>query len=190
MSDITELERRITAALDRIGNGLEDLETPAPSGPDPETLAALTAAQAQIADLTQALSDEKLASAQHEERLKSVRETSERHQAAMDIQVFEQQKSAATLDAELQRLRRACEELRASNISLRSALEEGMADPHMINKAMLAELETLRAARSVEMAQADAVLAAIEPLVKQAGWESSQDSAAAQNPNLREQTDA
>ncbi|MGH1578781.1 hypothetical protein [Planktotalea sp.] len=168
MSDITELERRITAALDRIGTGLDGLEAPAPAGPDPETLAKLEAAEARAAELEQALTDEKLANAQLEERMKSVRETADRHASAMDIQAYEQQQTTARLDADLQRLRRAAEDLRASNLGLRDALEKGLAEPHLINKAMLAELETLRATRSVEIAQADTVLAALEPLVKRA----------------------
>lgn len=167
MSDITELERRITSALDRIGRGLDGLDTPA-AGPDPDTVAKLETAQARIAELEQALADEKLANAQIDERLKSVQGKADRHASAMDIQIFEQQQSTAKLDGELQRLRRASEDLRASNLSLRTALEEGVSEPHLINKAMMAELETLRAARSVEIAQADAVLAALEPMVKRA----------------------
>jgi predicted nucleic acid-binding Zn-ribbon protein len=169
MSDITELERRITAALDRIGTGLDGLAAPVAAGLDPaEIQESLDIAGARAEQLELALSDEKLANAQLEERLKSVREKSERYASAMDIQALEQQKTTAKLDAELQRLRRASEDLRQSNLSLRDALEQGLDEPHLINKAMLAELETLRATRSVEVAQADAVLAALEPLVKRA----------------------
>jgi hypothetical protein len=174
MSDITELERRITAALDRIGTGLDGLAPPAPAGPDPEMQAKLVAAETRAAELAQALSDEKLANGQLEERMKTVRETADRHASAMDIQAYEQQQATARLDADLQRLRRAAEDLRVSNLSLRDALEKGLTEPHLINKAMLAELETLRATRSVEIAQADAVLATLEPLVKRA----AQDAAA------------
>ena len=178
MSDITELERRATAALDRIGTGLDGLAAPKPAGPDPEELqAALDIAAARADELEQALSDEKLANAQLEERMKSVRDTADRHASAMDIQAFEQQQTTAKLDADLQRLRRASEDLRASNLSLREALEQGLSEPHLINKAMLAELETLRAARSVEIAQADALLAALDPLVKRAAQEAAKADA-------------
>jgi len=177
MSDITELERRISAALDRIGTGLDGLAAPAPTGPDPTELqAALDIAAGRAEELEKALSDEKLANAQLEERLKSVRDTADRHASAMDIQAFEQQQATAKLDADLQRLRRASEDLRASNISLRDALEQGLSEPHLINKAMLAELEPLRATRSVEIAQADAVLSALEPLVKRAAQESKAET--------------
>lgn len=172
MTDITELERRITAALDRIGAGLDGIG--GQSGGDPEAQAKLDAAEARIAELTQALDDEKAVSMQAEERLKTIREKSERHSSAMDIQVFEHQQATAKLDGELQRLRRAAEDLRASNLQLREALEAGVAEPHLINKAMLAELETLRATRQVEIAQADAVLAALEPLAKRAAREAAE----------------
>lgn len=175
MSDITELERRITSALDRIGAGLDGMGAATPDGPDPELQAALDAAQARIEELEQALTDEKLANAQLEERMKAVREKADRHSAAMDIQAFEQQQSTAKLDADLQRLRRAAEDLRTSNLSLREALEQGISEPHLINKAMLAELETLRATRAVEIAQADALLASLEPLVKRAAQEAAED---------------
>lgn len=177
MSDITELERRITSALDRIGAGLDGLDGAVPAGPDPELQAKLDTANTRIEELEQALSDEKLANAQLEERMKAVREKADRHSAAMDIQAFEQQKATAKLDADLQRLRRAAEDLRASNLSLREALEQGVAEPHLINKAMLTELETLRATRSVEIAQADAVLASLEPLVKRAAQEAADEAA-------------
>ncbi|WP_439142557.1 hypothetical protein [Planktotalea sp.] len=194
MSDITELERRITAALDRIGTGLDGLEAPAPAGPDPaemqnsldiaaarveeleKELSDLKAASADMDALKQSLSDEKLANAQLEERMKSVRDTADRHASAMDIQALEQQKATAKLDSDLQRLRRAAEDLRASNLSLRNAMQDGLSEPHLINKAMLAELETLRATRAVEMAQADAVLAALDPLVKRAAQEAAKSA--------------
>ena len=178
MSDITELERRITAALDRIGTGLDGLAAATPAGPDPAELqAALDIAAARAEELENALRDEKLANAQLEERMKSVRDTADRHASAMDIQALEQQKTTAKLDSDLQRLRRAAEDLRASNLSLREALEAGVAEPHLINKAMLAELETLRATRSVEIAQADAVLAALDPLVKRAAQDAAKADA-------------
>ena len=185
MSDITELERRITAALDRIGTGLDGLAPPAPEGSYPaEMQASLDVTAARVDELEKALNDEKLANAQLEERMKSVRDTADRHASAVDIQAAEQKRTTAKLDSELQRLRRAAEDLRQSNLGLRDALEQGLNEPHLINKAMLAELETLSATRSVEMAQADAVLAALEPMVKRA----AQDAAKADD--AKESSDA
>lgn len=49
MTDLSELEQRITAALDRIASGVDTLSRPAP-GPDPDTAAQLVALQAELAD--------------------------------------------------------------------------------------------------------------------------------------------
>lgn len=173
MSDITELERRITAALDRIGTGLDAVVS---TGHQRALTEKLAAAEKLAAELEGSLNDETLANAQLEERMKGIRETADRHASAMDTQAQEQRRTTSKLDGDVQRLRRAAEELRASNISLRSALEQGVSEPHLINKAMMAELETLRAARSVEIAQADAVIAALEPLVQNALNDDSQNA--------------
>ena len=40
-----------------------------------------------------------------------------------------------------------------------------MTEPHLLNKAMLAELEALRATRLSEMAEMDEILAELKPLI-------------------------
>ncbi len=69
------------------------------------------------------------------------------------------------LDGELQSLRKANEQLRDNNKALREANEAGVAEPHLINKSMLAELEGLRAARAADRAEADLVMADLERLI-------------------------
>ncbi|MEP5155396.1 hypothetical protein [Planktotalea sp.] len=176
MSDITELERRITAALDRIGAGIDGLQAPEPAGPDPEMVAQLeaaeanaTAAQARIAELEATLKEQAEAKDELEAYLTQKSEEAVAAAQSATAEAYEQRKATAKLDTDLQRLRVAAEGLRASNIGLRAALEGGVGDAALINSAMSAELETLRAARSVEIAQADALLASLEPLVKRAG---------------------
>ena len=73
--------------------------------------------------------------------------------------------SLQKLDGELQRLRRANSELRAAAVELRAAASEGGADPHLVNKAMAAELEAVRAAQAADAAEAEAILTALRPLV-------------------------
>jgi hypothetical protein len=48
---------------------------------------------------------------------------------------------------------------------LRAANETGVGEPHLINKAMMAELEALRAVRSSDRAEVDAIIAELEPIV-------------------------
>ncbi len=63
MSDISDLESRITTALDRIGRGLDAL------GPKPDA-----GQDAEIATLKVALEEEKTANAQLEERVRAIKE--------------------------------------------------------------------------------------------------------------------
>jgi hypothetical protein len=72
------------------------------------------------------------------------------------------------LDAELGRLRRANDQLRATNEELTGALAEQIGEPHLVNKAMLAELESIRAARAADLAENAALIAALEPLLTEA----------------------
>ena len=173
MSQIEDLQGRITAAMERIGAGVTALS-------EQEKNNALGADRA--AELTAALDEEKLANAQLQERLASVKS---KHGDEIEALKGELDKSVeltkmrteleahsvamARLDMDVQRLRQANDLLRESNAALRQANEQGVAEPHLINKAMLAELEGLRAARATDAAEASAVLAKLEPLLADAG---------------------
>lgn len=171
MTQIDELQHRITAALDRVAQGVVKIEarateaaSAAPALPeaDPE----------EIARLKEALDEEKLANAQLEERVRKLHDTHqaelEAAQAAAPPPAPQPSVDVAALDQEMQRLRQANEMLRATNEELRSALAENVGEPHLINKAMLAELESLRAARAVESAETNAILASLTPLLEAA----------------------
>ena len=153
MSDIDELQGRITAAMDRLAQGVERIST-APAGPDPETL--------------QALEEERTANAQLQERVRALKTKSEAESAALRAQLEEAQARMAQLDQDLQRVRRANGQLTDACNALIAANQEGVGEPHLINKAMLAELEGLRAARAADVAEAEAILGALGPLVEKA----------------------
>ncbi len=70
------------------------------------------------------------------------------------------------LDAELQRLREVNSQLEDNNRALREACETGQVDAALINKAMLTELESLRAQRSVEQAEAAVAMVSLDALVQ------------------------
>lgn len=155
--DIVELERRITVALDRIGQGLSELgPQAAPNEIDGSELEALRAA----------LEDERLVTAQLEERIKTLNARLDNRFAEATARVEKQAEAMEKLDTELQRLRGANDQLRASNVALREANEKGVGDAQLINKAMQAELEGLRAARAADAAESAAVLSAMEPLLR------------------------
>lgn len=165
MSQIEELQSRITAAMGRIGTGLETLATAsaASAEPDPEVLAQLE--------------DEKLANAQLEERLRSIKRRHADELTALQASLEQQGEAMARLDMDVQRLRQANEQLRDSNSALRNANEEGVGEPHLINKAMLAELEALRATRATDAAEAGAVLSKLEPLLAAAQAQPDEEEA-------------
>mmetsp|Transcript_21150 Transcript_21150/g.33929 ORF Transcript_21150/g.33929 Transcript_21150/m.33929 type:complete len:161 (-) Transcript_21150:1440-1922(-) len=153
MSDIDELQRRITAAMDRIASGVGALGQS--SGEDSAALAT-------------ALEDEKLANAQLTERLRALKERYEAAVAEATATATAAEGRITDLDLELQRLRKANDQLRQSNAALRTANEEGVGEPHLINKAMMAELEALRAARAADVAEASSIIGALTPLLDQA----------------------
>ena len=154
MSDIEELQRRITAAMDQVAFGLDKLGTASAAGPDPDTLAQLE--------------EERTVNAQLQERVRTLRNKSDAEIADLRARTQEADARMAQLDIELQRVRRANSQLTDACAALRDANAEGVGDAHLINKTMLAELEALRAARAADVAEASVILASLQPLVEAA----------------------
>lgn len=163
MSQIEDLQSRITAALDRISQGLEGISS---DGADAEEVAALR----------QKLEDEQTANAQLEERLKRMKEKLDALEGDAESAAREHSEGLTKLDRDLQSLRRANAQLRENNKALREAIEAGVAEPHLINKAMLSELEGLRAARAADRAETEAVMAELGRIAKAAAAASSEDA--------------
>ncbi|WP_170580301.1 hypothetical protein [Ruegeria arenilitoris] len=140
MSQIEDLQRRIMAAMDRIGTGIEALQSAGPvSGSEDGQLRA-------------ALDEEKLANAQLEERLKSLKERHDQEIDALRAQLGESNAKLATVEAaraELAEAKAALENqdegaaLKAEISELRRQLEDSERIPELN-----AELEMLRAERA------------------------------------------
>ncbi len=152
MSEIDTLQQRLTAAMDRISTGLGAVGST--SNADADALQA-------------ALEDEKLANAQLQERVRKLSDQQAGAAAAAEAAASQAQARVAELDLELQRLRKSNDQLRESNMALRTANEEGVGEPHLINKAMMAELEALRATRAADVAEASSIIGALTPLLDQ-----------------------
>lgn len=179
MNQMDELESRLTAALEKIGAGLDAMSAaaeargraaaeaearpaPEPAAPDVE------ADPEELERLRTELDEERLANAQLEARVKALKERLEAHDAGDTAPAggAEQLPEAlARLDAELQRLREANDKLRESNAALREANAEGVGEPHLINSAMLAELESMRALRASEAAESSSIMSQLVPLL-------------------------
>lgn len=161
MQDMVELERRITAALERIGKGLDRITATAPQPP-----ASGAAPAGADAALRAQLEEEKSLTAQLQERLRMLKERDSKADLQAKIDKLTQQLDVQGL--ELQRLRRTTVTLREQLAALTSAQAAGVAEPHLINKAMAAELDALRALRLTETAEMDEILAALEPHLTEA----------------------
>ncbi|MFO1203854.1 MAG: hypothetical protein U1E58_14585 [Tabrizicola sp.] len=161
MQEITELEKRITAALERIGKGVDRLAT------QPRAAAPAATAPANDAALRAQLEEEKSLTAQLQARLRAAKERESKGDLQEKVDRLTQELDVQGL--ELQRMRRVNASLREQLEALRSAAAAGATEPHLINKAMAAELEALRATRLTEIAEMDEILAALEPHLTEAG---------------------
>lgn len=150
MTDVTALQSRIAAALDRIRVGVEGM-----SGSVDETL------QARLAE-------EQTANAQLEERVKALKDRQDGKIAELEGRVSAHAGQMEKLDAELQRLRASNADMREVNAQLRSAATDGVAQPELINRALMAEVEALSAQRAADAAEVEAILSDLKPLIAEA----------------------
>lgn len=146
MSDIEQLQHRISAAMDRVAYGLTQLEPN--SAEDVDALKA-------------ALSQEQAAKAELQARAIALSQETATQRAQAETAMASLKDKMAALDADMQKLKHANDKLREANQALREANQNGVGNPHLINMSIVAELESLRAARGVERAEAEAILAAL-----------------------------
>ena len=155
MNDLDDLQSRLGAALVRIRTAAERLK---PADEGEET----------VAELKARLDEERTANAQLEERVKALKDRQDTRIAELEGQVAASDGRLAALDQDLQALQQANAELRAVAEEMHKALAEGVAEPELVNRAVLAELEALRAARSADRAEMDAILSELQPILKEA----------------------
>ena len=162
MAEISDLEQRINQALDRIGVGLD---------------AVAGASSGNIEALQDALDAEKMANAQLEERLRTL---NEKHEAEMRelrssledrVSQLEGALEALTEEssgtkAQARALRQSNQRLQASLQTLREESATGI-EPHLINHAMMSELEALRASRLSDQAELTAILGTLKPMLEE-----------------------
>lgn len=153
MGQIDDLEHRISAALDRIGAGVEGLSL---------------GDTAKTEQLEAALEEERAANAQLEERLKTLRERTSANTVQLEQKVERLQAQLAASEAQAAKLRALNERLQHATEQLRRQNETMVGDPHLVNTAMMTELEAVRTARAGDVAEMDALLAEMKPLVGEA----------------------
>lgn len=151
MSEIEELQQRILSAMDRVAQGVDAL-----GGAETGALEALR----------DELSAEKASNAELNERVNALGKRQEEVIATIEAKARER---LADLDSQLQKLRQANGQLAQACEALRDANAEGVGDPHLINKAMQAELEAIKSMRAAEMAEATEIIETLMPLLQNAG---------------------
>ncbi|MGB3315123.1 MAG: hypothetical protein WBB85_11980 [Albidovulum sp.] len=155
MSEMTELARRLSAALERIGAGFE-----AAAG-DP------AAESGNATALQEALDAERTTTAQLTERVRAIKDKQETMVGTLEAKVARLTQQLDAAGAELQRQKRLNADLADANRALSEAASAGVAEPHLINRSMQTELEALRAARAAEVAEMEEILSELKPLIEE-----------------------
>lgn len=167
MGQIDELEQRISVAFARISAGVVSLAAqtaaPAPEPATPDLFAAEPAAtdDAELLRLTEALDEERMANAQLNERLRHLQDQTAATAATQQAQVDSLTRQLDAQGLDVQRLSSTVAQLREDLRRLREAAEQGIVDPQLINRAMMAELEALRTTRAAESTEMADILSAL-----------------------------
>ena len=144
MGQIQDLEQRISAAFVRISAGVEAMASGEVAVPE--------AGQGLVADLSAQLAEAQLQASETEAYLEQQVDTLTRHLDAQGLDV--------------QRLSGTVAQLREDLRRLREAAMQGVVDPGLINKAMLAELDALRMTRIAEANEMTDILLALDPILQ------------------------
>jgi septal ring factor EnvC (AmiA/AmiB activator) len=153
MNELSEYERRIGAALDRIAGALgRSAASPAGGGED-------------TAALQEALDAERAANAQLTERVRAIKDKQETMVAALERNVARLTQQLDAQGREVMRQKRLNAQLTDTNRSLSDAARSGVTEPHLLNRAMMTEIDALRAARAADVAEMDEILSELKPLI-------------------------
>lgn len=153
MTDIKQIETRLSHALDRISAAAGKLAAaPASEGVDaPQLKAELEAERAKTAKLT--------------ERVNAVRQRQDSSVASLERRLARMTEQLDLQSLEMLRLKKANSKLIEANRQLREGVEAQVIEPSAINRSLVAELEALRAERAAELAEMEDVLGELKPLM-------------------------
>lgn len=184
MTELTDLERRIAEALERIRGGVEGLSAAAGAGASDGELGALRAdleeAQAARAEAEAALEEERTRTAALEQRLAEADAAlseaeagvpagagaSEAEVEALRAKAQRLEDGIEAAEAELRTLRATLQEVQAANAELRRSAITGVTEPDLINRSLAADLEAVQAARKADLRDMDTILRTLEPLLE------------------------
>ena len=155
MAEYSELASRITAALVRIGSGLDELDAGAASGDGGESVS-----------LKEALEAERDANSQLEERVLAIKEKQEKVVGRLEAEVEALRDDADAAGREVAQLRDLNAQLRENNSALREANAQGVGNADLINASLGSQLAAVTARRDADRAELDAILADLKPLAE------------------------
>jgi hypothetical protein len=153
MSNVSDLERRLGRALDRIAKSAVALS------------AAQPAENTDLDDLRRQLDAERAKNTQLSERVNAVRQRQESSFATLERRLARMTEQLDLQSLEMLRLKKANTKLIEANRQLREGHEAQVIEPSAINRSLVAELEALRAERAAEMAEMEDVLGELKPLI-------------------------
>lgn len=168
-ADFAAAAAQVEAALaetQEMGQSAAPVEAPVEAPTEAPVAAPDPAQEAELAQLREALDAERMANAQLSERVRAIREKQENTLSALEKRLAATTRALEALKAEASRLKRANADLAAANQSLVAAGPEGAGA--LVNRAMQAELESLRAARGAEAAELADLISALEPVLDDA----------------------
>lgn len=182
MSEIADLENRLSAALDRIARGVDIFD--APVAPANDVSGDNNAQAEKIAALEAALADERQAKAVLEEQIKTLSGAAAANASSIGEDDLDALKKAHSeeleyiravsasereawegLNSRLVRMRRTNKQMRSNAAAMRQAAMSKVADPEAINQSLQIELEALQAAQELERAETDVILKTLQPLL-------------------------
>ena len=166
MQEISALEKRITAALDRIGRRLDQPSASATAGARAPAAPSAPVEAVEVAALQSQLDEERALTLRLQKQLRVSKEREAKGDTESKLERLTRDLDVQGL--ELQRMRRINAALLQQVEALREAQMNGVTEPQLINKAMMIELDALRALRLTEMAEMDEILAALEPHLTEA----------------------
>jgi len=149
MKDMSELERRISAALDRISTHAATFQRPE-AAPAPVTAPVDDTGLPPAAALKAELDAERAVTAQLEERVRAIKDRQDTKVASLESDLATARNRVAALEDEVAGLRDAAEG------------HDGAGE-----SALQAELDALRAERAAERAELAELLAELKPIVEE-----------------------
>ena len=155
MSKGSELEKRLGRALDRIARSAQGLGR-----------ASEAATVAPTEELQAQLDAERRKNAKLSERVNAVRQRQDSSFATLERRLARMTEQLDLQSLEMLRLKKANTKLIEANRKLREDTEANVIEASTVNRALLAELEALRAERAAEMAEMEDVLGELKPMIE------------------------